>query len=45
MQDEETLTSRTYNHRLRQLPCPGLKIDVAPHGMGGSEVPQLLKDV
>jgi hypothetical protein len=45
MKHEETLTPRTDHRCIRQLPRPGLNIDVAAHGMGGSQVPQLLKHV
>jgi len=45
MKHEETLTPGTNHRRIRQLPCPWLNIDVAANGMGGGEVPQLLKHV
>ena len=45
MEHEEALTPGMNHRHIRQLPCPGLNIDVAAHGMGRGEVPQLLKDV
>ena len=43
VQHEEMLTPRTNHCGIRQLPRPGLNIDVAAHRMGRGEVPQLLK--
>jgi hypothetical protein len=36
------MTPRTNHCGNRQLPRPGLDIDVAAHSIGGGEIPQLL---